>query len=82
LTERIPRKLSVDDLNNAELAEWVQVVRVFVDGVEQTTCIRYDMDKGEVLRYVKKDDKLVVEGECLKTELVKGKVEVSLREPV
>lgn len=74
----IPRKLSVDDLSNPELAYWVQKVRVFLDGVEVKDCVKYDMDDGVMERYLLRDGKPVSDGEELVIEVVRGEITVEL----
>lgn len=76
----IPRKLGVDDLKT-ELAGWVMVVDIFLDGVQQKNCIRYDMDAGELERYVVDEhNKLVLDGHSAVTETVRGEITVKLRD--
>lgn len=77
----IPRKLTVEEtLTNSFLNDLAQRLVIRLDGKPQDTVVRYDMDGGEIERYVKdENDRLVVENDKAKREVVRGKVEVTLK---
>jgi hypothetical protein len=77
----IPHKLSIDDVKNPDLAPFIPQVRIFLDGIEQTNVVRYDMDSGQVVRLAKDEQgKFKHDGVQVLTEVLRGKVTVSLKD--
>lgn len=78
----IPRQLSIELMqDDPDLYTVGSRVQVWLNGVKQDACIRYDMDKGEIERYAKNEDGTIKHtAESYTTEVVRGKVEVTLRE--
>lgn len=71
----IPQRLSAETSDPFEKS-WLHRVRVFLDGVEQTECVQYDVPEGFVLRYATKDGQPIVRGDSFVVERVRGTVTV------
>lgn len=73
----LPRKLDAgDDAARPFLSKGT--IAVFVDGIEQKFVQSYDMDAGEITRYMKneKGEIFTVDGNVIATETIKGVVTV------
>lgn len=79
---RIPRRLSVGEMNTDRTLRAIgERVQITVDGVQQNRCLSYNQDTGEVVRYAMTEgDRFMYDGDNLLTEVVKGVVEVTLKD--
>jgi hypothetical protein len=63
-----PRKLDIADVGtNPDVTN----VRLYLNGVQQTRVLRYDMDEGWLVRHRMKDDKPVLRGDEWLTERIR-----------
>ena len=73
-----PRKLDIrTDRDNPD----VWNILVFLDGVKQSSCICYDVDKGKLTRHKMKDGRPVLKDNEFETEEVKGVITLQWVDP-